>query len=181
MVLQIFDHMEECTAEAVEQLLPLVPEWRQEQALRFRHVFGRFCCLKSWVMLQEIIRHNLAHSEDISRWQVETTEAGKPYFAEHPEVQFSISHCKEGIAVAVDSHPIGIDIESPTRKPLFQPENGMEFVEWWTRMEAIVKMRGTGITHDWKETCCRDDETVETCCPPGKKYVYSVAKVKKPA
>ena len=47
----VFDNMEQCTEEEVQRLLPLVSSQRREQALRYKHTLGRFCCLKSWLML----------------------------------------------------------------------------------------------------------------------------------
>lgn len=171
MEILIFDDMTQCTEAEVQRLLPLVPAWRREQALKYKHVFGQFCCLKSWTMLQEI-----CETAKLPNCEVTYNEYGKPFFVAHPEVHFSISHCKAGIVVAVDDKPIGIDIETLDRRPLFQPEDGSDFFEWWTRMEAIVKMRGTGITDDWRNTHLEAGETVETFRPEGKNYVYSVAK-----
>lgn len=178
MTIRVFDHMEECTEAEVQRLLPTVPEWRQKQALQFRHVHGQYCCLKSWAMLQEILSELHMESAPLccpTDWEVGGTPEGKPFFVAHPEVQFSISHCKEGIAVAVDDRLVGIDIESTSRRTLFEPEDGTDFYTWWTRMEALVKMRGTGITDQWRETRPETGEMVETYRPEGKKYIYSVA------
>ena len=86
-------------------------------------------------------------------------EFGKPYLPDGP--YFSLSHCKNGIAVAMDTQPIGIDIESyrdvsleliaHTMNQTEQDEiNASEdpiktFTEFWTRKEAYVKYLGTGI------------------------------------
>ena len=43
MIYRIFDDMEQCTAEEVARLLPLVSDQRREQALRFSHLFGQYC------------------------------------------------------------------------------------------------------------------------------------------
>ena len=48
--------MEECTAEEVQRLLPLVAPFRREQALKYKHTFGQFCCLKAWEMLEKGLR-----------------------------------------------------------------------------------------------------------------------------
>ena len=104
MRIAIFDRMEECTEQEVQRMLPLVSEQRREQALRYKHTFGRYCCLKSWLMLYDFVE--MSRSRDIE-WSY--NEHGKPYIETAP--YFSISHCKEGIAVAIDDQPIGIDIE----------------------------------------------------------------------
>ena len=86
-------------------MLPLVSAQRREQALRYKHTFGQFCCLKSWLMLQDLVE--IPKYRDID---FRYNEHGKPYWENGP--YFSISHCKQGIAVAVDDQPIGIDIEA---------------------------------------------------------------------
>ena len=84
-------------------MLPLVAAQRRKQAMRYKLVFGQYCCLKSWLMLKELAVFSNQNSDFLYN------EHGKPYVEGGP--YFSISHCKEGIAVAVDDYPIGIDIE----------------------------------------------------------------------
>ena len=55
MRIKIFDHMDECTEAEVERMLPLVSARRREQALKYKHTFGQYCCLKSWLMLYELM------------------------------------------------------------------------------------------------------------------------------
>ena len=37
---------------------------------------------------------------------------GKPLLQGHPDIHFSLSHCRDAVAVAVNDYPIGIDIET---------------------------------------------------------------------
>ena len=167
--------MTQCTDEAVLQMLPLVSAQRREQALSFRHTFGRFCCLKSWLMLKEMIGEV---------GEFEYNENGKPFLSAN--LFFSISHCKAGIAVIADEQPVGIDIESirEAKEDLMErtmnaeERRGMDdrkFIRLWTQKEAIVKAQGTGImsfeqlqailpTQEWKL------QTVEK-----ENYIYSIA------
>ena len=55
MLYQIFDDMTQCSEQEVARLLPLVSAQRREQALRFTHLFGQYCCLKSYEMLQQLL------------------------------------------------------------------------------------------------------------------------------
>ena len=86
-------------------------------------------------------------------------EYGKPFVEGGQE--FSLSHCKFGIAVAVDNKPIGIDIESirDLRPELVERtmneaeqaqigESAVEFTKLWTKKEAYLKYLGTGIIDD---------------------------------
>ena len=157
MQVRIFDDMTQCTEQEVQRLLPLVSRQRREQALRYKHTFGQFCCLKSWILLKEVlgqIGYNRIQSEEFRY-----NEHGKPYFEGGP--YFSISHCKTGIAVAVADEPVGIDIESIRRADEELMERVLNnderlavsgerdrdraFTKLWTQKEAVVKMLGTGI------------------------------------
>ena len=152
MKVVVFDRMEECTEAEVQRMLPLVSAQRREQALKYKHTFGQFCCLKSWLMLFDDVE--MSRYRDLE-WKY--NEHGKPYIEGGP--YFSISHCKAGIAVAIDDQPIGIDIETirhanedlvertmNEKERLGIRELGMrEFTRLWTQKEAIVKAEGTGI------------------------------------
>ena len=141
--------MTQCTEAEVQRMLPLVSAQRREQALRYKHTFGRFCCLKSWLMLQEEMK---TFNYQLSTFNYEKN--GKPYVENGP--YFSISHCKTGIAVAIDDQPIGIDIEAIRHadqdlieRVMNEKERvGMDdrkFTRLWTQKEAVVKAQGTGI------------------------------------
>ena len=156
-------------------MLPLVSEERREEALRYKHLFGQFACLKSYVMLRELLETRDARLRDTGLsnmglshpFRFEYNEHGKPFLADHPDIHFNISHCKNGIAVAVADQPIGIDIESYRqvsdallRYTMNEEEQHIiqtsedpirTFTEYWTKKEAVFKLRGTGITHDLQQ------------------------------
>ena len=181
-------------------MLPLVSAQRREQALRYKHTFGQFCCLKSWLMLKELTNEGMKEltNEGMKELMNEWTynEHGKPSFTHSLNHSFtpyfSISHCKEGIAVAVDDQPIGIDIESIRRadKDLIErtmnaeeqaqiaeaAEPARAFTRFWTQKEAVVKAQGTGIESFEQLQNIRVQNTeyrvqsFET-----EKYIYSIA------
>ena len=159
MLYRIFDDMTQCSEQEVARLLPIASSQRREQALRYAHTFGQFCCLKSYEMLTVLLASTPSFLYN---------EYGAPYLENGP--YFSISHCKRGIAVAVSETPIGIDIEAirPFNEGLMRktmnseeqthilsslnPE--IEFIRLWTRKEAYVKMQGTGIIADMHDILC---------------------------
>ena len=189
MEVLIFDYMSECTEHEVQRMLPLVSVQRRKQALRYKHTFGQFCCLKSWLMVRELLERVGYNRFEFDEFRFNPN--GKPYIEGGP--YFSISHCKEGIAVAVDDEPIGIDIEGIRRadKELIervmndeeqaQIKSDRDFTRFWTQKEAVVKMQGTGIQSFEQLQCllsgCRNTgvpeyriETIEH-----EKYIYSIA------
>lgn len=164
MLYRIFDDMTQCSEQEVTRLLPLVSAQRREQALRYKHTFGQYCCLQSYKMLCELLAEwSRVHQLPINQQPIFLyNDYGAPYIEGGP--YFSISHCKTGIAVAVSQNPVGIDIESIR---LFKPElmrktmnedeqlritssaiPEVEFIRFWTQKEALLKLQGTGIISD---------------------------------
>lgn len=138
----------------MKRMMPLVSEQRREQALRYRHIFGQYCCLRAWLMLRDLLGH------DPGEWRY--NEYGKPFLTgDDKDTYFSISHCREAIAVAIADQPIGIDVESirtanedlivrvmneTEQAQIHQSaEPDKTFTRLWTEKEAIVKWQGTGI------------------------------------
>lgn len=198
MKVRVFDDMSQATEQEVARMLPMVSAQRREQALRYKHIFGQFCCLKSWLVLREIMAEGEWANGERKNGEWQYNEYGKPYIPGAPF--FSISHCKEGIAVAVNDKPIGIDIEAirhaddaliertmnETERRLIvngERANGERlFTRLWTQKEAILKCRGTGIEgFEALQTAITDFEqdkdryggelTTVEC----SKYIYSVA------
>lgn len=102
-------------------------------------------------------------------------ENGKPYLKSLPDFHFNISHSSKKVAIAISDSPIGIDIEK-LRKPNFKiatrffaeneidyiGENPHRFFEIWTKKEAYLKFKGTGI----KFPINSFDVTENDFCPP---------------
>ncbi len=203
MLYEIFDHMHLCTDEAVREMLPLVSEQRRQQALRYSHTFGRFCCLKSYLMLLELL--SAVYPElDTSKPEFGYTAQGKPFLLARPDIHFSISHTKNAILVAISDAPIGVDVEafrSPSAALIARTMNATEqaaiataaasaatpsgllespgtpealFSAIWTRKEAVLKLRGTGIEGDLKHVLS-GSEAIFTRIFPRKSYAFSIA------
>ena len=176
----VFDRMDECSEAEVQRMLPLVSEQRRKQALRYKHIFGQYCCLKSWLMLMELIGIPEYRNTD---WRY--NEHGKPYWENGPF--FSISHCKQGIAVAIDDRPIGIDIEGIrhadedliARTMSEEERAGMDerkFTRLWTQKEAVVKAQGVGIqSFEQLQHIMSKSRDLEISTFEKDKYNYSIA------
>ncbi len=186
----VFDDMTECGESAVQQLLEQVPACRREQAMRFSHTFGRFCCLKAWQMLQQLAPSSFQISDFRSQQsEVRYNPHGKPWIAGGPE--FSISHCKCAIAVAVNDTPIGIDVEAiravdeslvkrtmneeEQRQIAASADTNRAFIRLWTMKEAYLKQIGTGIVDDLQGCLQEADRARFTTIDYGK-FIMSVYK-----
>lgn len=147
-----------------EELFHQLPLWRQEQAMKFKHLEGRRQCILSFLELKRGL------SELYGMDEVPTFSHGahgKPYFAEHPHIHFSISHCRTAVGCLIADRPCGFDVEASrtVREALIRhtmnadecslilssatPEK--EFLGLWTQKEAVLKLIGTGIDDNLKE------------------------------
>ena len=190
MTYLILDDMAQCTEQEVVRLLGVVSEQRRAQALAYKHLHGQYCCLKSYEMLMHLLHATpyACHTPPTFLYN----EHGQPRIEGGP--CFSISHCKNAIAVAISHSPIGIDIEHlRTAKPelvartmnqreqerIWQSETpDWAFTELWTQKEAVLKMLGTGITSldGIKNTLVAlDNIELQTKVHIDKQYAYSIA------
>ncbi len=183
----IFDDMSQCTKETVQKMLTLVSEQRRQQAMQFKHLFGQFACLKAYIILKDILTNFFGFNEK-GHIYFNYGKYGKPYIIDGPH--FSISHCREAIAVAVSNTPIGIDIENvrhiseelikktmnnAEQKMIEESSNREEaFITIWTKKEAVLKMHGTGINDNIINALDGSAET-KTISHKEKRYIYSVA------
>ena len=176
-VIQIKD----CSWDAVQAMLPMVSEQRRAQALQFKHAFGQYACLKSYLLLQNLLREHYGIEGDLV---FSYNEHGKPMLKEVSNIHFSISHCKEAIAVAVADRPVGIDVETLRMPSEALAEKVMDkgeklrfdisdmpedfFTALWTAKEAVMKCRGTGIVMEELPEILykvRDEMIIETTRP----------------
>ena len=185
-MVSVFDDMTQVTEAEVRRMLPLVNGQRREEALRYKHLFGQYACLKSWLMLADMLR-----PMGINDLEMGFNEHGKPFLKHSPNIHFNLSHCKNGIAVAVDFSPIGIDIESFRKSNLSlvkktmnpaeaewiaaSPDPVETFTQFWTRKEAVVKLRGTGIVDDLHHVLDGKGYRIETLTNREKRYALSIA------
>ena len=170
--------------EALQQISPQ----RREQALQFRHELGQRQCVLSYLLLKRAL-HEVYGIDENPLFGY--GEHGKPFLANHPDIHFNISHCKDAVACAIDDSPVGIDIESVGRykdelarytmndeeiatiAAAEDPE--LVFIELWTKKEAATKLVGTGITDNLKEILTRAECVIDTTVSNDRKYVWSVA------
>ena len=182
----VFNDMSACTDMEVERMVQSVPEPRRSQALAFKFKFGRFACLKSYLMLADLLEQEFGLKE----FRIEVGKHGKPYLADHPEIHFNISHCQKAIAVVVADQPVGIDVEafrSASDSLIDKCMNAREkadimasdspeqtFIAYWTRKEAVFKLFGTGITDNLHDILSEKVAT-DTTINPDLGYAISVA------
>lgn len=206
MHLRIFNNMTQCTEQEVAKLLPLVCPQRREKALRFKFLQGQYACLKAYELLSQGIQQVLSQEQSgnfsqLSLWNGDFVynEHGKPFLQNKLDLQpiagvdFNLSHCKNGIAVAINDQAVGIDIESfrhidpplikrTMNEAEIQQINAsdnptMVFTQLWTRKEAVLKLHGTGLVDNLHEVLndWSNKYQIDTVVNEQKQYAYSVA------
>lgn len=196
--------MTQCNEQEIARLLPLVSDQRRQQALAYKHLFGQFCCLKSYELLLPLLAatgfRTPATGKDTPDNGHRLLDAGRPTFLYNeygaPRLEhgpcFSISHCKNAIAVAISETPIGIDIEhiriarpelvertmnEAEQQQIWESDQpNIAFTRLWTRKEAVLKLQGTGIIGDIKNTLVAlDNIDLQTKVNIDKQYAYTLA------
>ena len=163
-MLYINDHLEDISAELAEKAIASLPAWRQELALKFKFPEGRRECALSYLELCRGLR--LEYGIDTMP-AFSYNQNGKPFLHAHPNIHFSLSHCKKAIGCYISSAPCGLDIECirPAKETLVRycmneqecqqifssPYPDVAFIDLWTKKEAVFKLKGTGISDDIKD------------------------------
>lgn len=136
-----------------------ISEQRRLQALRFKYERGQRTCVLAYLLLKRALREEYGITENPV---FEYGEHGKPQIVGHPEIHFNLSHCREAVACAVSSRPVGIDVESVGRyresvaryamnddelsQILSADRPDVVFTRLWTMKEARLKLTGEGIS-----------------------------------
>ncbi len=164
---------------------------RREQVLSFKFEQGQRLCVAAYLLLKRALREEEGIMENPI---FEYGEHGKPFIVGHPELHFSLSHCKEAAACVLSHKPVGIDVESIGRyhdnvaryamsdaemARIQQAEQpGVEFIRLWTMKESLLKLTGEGINDNMKQVLDGVPSSAFTIVePPGKNYIYSVCEL----
>ena len=156
MRLILRDNLAEYSQKDLEADMTLLPQWRKEQALKYRLFEGQRDCTLSYLLLCQGLREE--YGIEIKPTFV-IGEHGKPSLLEFPGIHFNLSHCAKAIACVISDRPVGIDVESAERKisqalikhAMNEEEQRQidaeltQFFRFWTQKEALVKMKGTGL------------------------------------
>jgi len=164
-----------------------ISEQRRELALKFKHELGQRLCVLAYQLLKRGLREVYGIEENpIFIYNV----YGKPSIADHPEIFFNLSHCKEAAICVISDRPVGVDVESVRSFndslvhytmnddeicEIEAAENkAVAFIRLWTKKEAALKLIGTGISKDMKEVLRGERLHFETFMDPQQRFIYSV-------
>ena len=152
-------------------LIEILPDKRKEYVLSISDVNRQKQSVLVWVLLEKCLSKfhqltNLDFEFDQQRWKLKNTD-----------LDFSISHSKNFITVAIGESPVGVDVEICDSKILklkskfCNSDDIGELTERWTRKESLFKARKgknfnttkifDEVGHEYKLTVCSDSEEAE--------------------
>ncbi len=153
-MIYFFDDYENFSAE---NFLKFLPKNRLEKFSRLKRKNDRDNCVIAYLLLRLALKEN-----GVEDFEIVIGENGKP-FLKDGEIFFNISHCAEGVAVALDTEPIGIDVqeidgfnervakrffdESENKKINASPDKAKAFTRIWTLKECVIKCDGKSIAN----------------------------------
>lgn len=155
----------------LRMLMSVSPE-RQQKARRYKFPKGKALSLGAALALDKLLQRRGLRERDQRYLE---GRHGKPSFADHPEIHFSISHSSHFVACAMADCEIGIDIQHLVKvnEPLMRrvlsdeelrmvmalqgEERQMLFARLWALKEAYLKAVGTGITDDFPSFSLEND------------------------
>lgn len=185
-MLYINDDLYALSASELEQEINLLPAWRRELVLRYTHEQGRRQGLLAYLLLCRGLKKDFG-IEDMPRFAY--GEHGKPYLPDYPTLHFNISHCRQAVACAISTKPVGVDIETfrPVKENVInyamnkaealrirkaaRPERAFSIL--WTQKEALVKLTGEGLGHELPTLLENNTHRLSTLVTP--QYVCTLA------
>lgn len=140
-------------AEREEQALELLTPGRRERALAFKRQEDRLHCAAAGLLLRQVLCVRCDGELSVGA-------QGKPVLTGGPH--FNLTHGGNFAALAVFSAPVGVDLEPvrhgrklrvprrwllPEEQTWLEAEHTPERFAWlWTRLEAVLKADGRGLT-----------------------------------
>ena len=137
-----------------------LPRFRRDRMLLLKRFEDRVLGVEAFLLLMKALREDYGI---LSCPDMVYGVHGKPSFARHPEIFFSLSHCRSGAMCVVSRGNVGCDIESANRnvseavmsrcfnsretRAVHASSNpSLEFARIWTRKEAVLKCTGAGLS-----------------------------------
>lgn len=153
-MIYFFDDYENFSAE---KFLKFLPKDRQKRFEKFKRKIDRDNCAAAYLLLRFALKEN-----GIENFEISVGENGKP-FLKGNKLFFNISHCAEGVAVVLDTAPVGIDVqeiggfnekvakrffdEDENKKINASPDKAEAFTRIWTLKESAIKCEGKSLAN----------------------------------
>ena len=197
-MLYLLTHPERLGGNFWQEALPALPADRQKKVLSFRFERDRNLSAAAGLLL----RLALYTEYDLTCLpECFFGPQGKPYLRNHAAF-FSLSHCRQAVACALDTREIGVDIEpwdafSPhtldagLMNTIFSGEEQQAIrtaanpaqtaCALWTAKESVCKYSGEGLGNDMPSILRKPGLRIDTCTRNAQELSLSVCRAAEPA
>ena len=151
---------------ALDDALHQLSHYRRDKTMRYRFDRGKHLSAGAGLLLDNMLSEHGLRERDM---QYSEGEHGKPFFVNHPELHFNLSHSGNLVACALGHRPVGVDVQqlvadlrpSLVRYIMSDQEiaaldalttasaKSLLFTQLWTLKESYVKATGRGLSHDF--------------------------------
>ncbi|MBR3515027.1 MAG: 4'-phosphopantetheinyl transferase superfamily protein [Lachnospiraceae bacterium] len=153
----------------VKTALTQVDPLRRAQAAQIKDPRKRAQSLAAGLLVQHAAREYLGENAPAGIYEILTTEQGKPYFKDFPDLHFSLSHSGQMVLVALSEQQVGADIQewkelkADIAGRFFHPEetaylrslpassSEKAFFDLWCLKESYIKYTGKGLSQPLDE------------------------------
>lgn len=112
-----------------KKLYDSVPEYRKRKIDSYANQKEKCLSLGAGLLLSKALK-DAGYDEDELEYSFK--ESGMPYFKDHPEINFSLTHCNQRVMCGISTTQIGVDVE-------FIADRSPEECRQWTKMESYAK------------------------------------------
>ncbi len=178
-----------CCAKSLNRMIETIPPEKQEKLKKYRYDIDRKIGVYADILLRILILK--ACGINYNDIVIMAGKTGKPYFACTPHIEFSLSHTRNAVAIALSDRPVGIDVEKIREtdlrlaKDIFSEKELLwlaegetnqyrRFYELWTKKEAAIKFEGIGLPDDLKSVDVTDCSAQKISTRHLGDYVVSV-------
>ncbi|MBR2145842.1 MAG: 4'-phosphopantetheinyl transferase superfamily protein [Muribaculaceae bacterium] len=178
---------------ALDDALHQLSHYRRDKTMRYRFDRGKHLSAGAGLLLDNMLREHGLRERDM---QYSEGEHGKPFFVNHPELHFNLSHSGNLVACAIGNKPVGIDIQNivKLRRSLVNytmsaaeiaqldamtsvDDQELFFTQLWTLKESYVKATGTGLSHNFPSFAVHSDGTTTPLLPLNPPATFKTMRV----
>jgi len=147
----------ELSEEERQYAMLLLPEVRTEKIIRTKQKKNQLQSIYAGILLEYALQEMGVNGKALT---FQKNADGKPSIKELPDFHYNLSHTKEYVALVVDTHAVGIDVEGvrggdqklatrffSVEEVSYLEENWSDllFTKFWTRKESYLKATGYGM------------------------------------
>lgn len=150
-----FDSVDSLVGENFDELINTISPYRQERVYSYRQYEDRRLCLAAALLLDRALQKYSLRERDMTYI---FNEHQKPYFENHGEIFFNLSHSGSFAAAAVSDSEVGCDIQKKgnadlrlawrffTKAEQEYVKDSDDFYRLWALKESFIKAVGTGLS-----------------------------------